>query len=823
MRAIKKIIANANRHLPRVWPLQQFVAVNPLWNSIGVNFLELAEELSHQVGLKATLPLNQYHQQYQQGLIANADIRRVITSWLSKKSLTMSLSFDQKNILENSLFDLMTSSIYQNLLNLAEQQFDFDQEVEPSLLLSQQWRDYFYDDPCVWVEQNCVTWLAAFFDQGQAAWSIPSKCIDLFAAWQDVMQHQNRKWGTFLSRYPTQPLDFIEAIVITLNIPQVYLADYIDQIVWRLKGWGGYIKWLTEYPNHPWIDKTASLTELIAMWLAYECYFMETHQSKLKAFVPFSKTPSHQPKPTPLITALWLEMLTPSITLSSSSSEISQLQGIITELACDHLALRFIWQTAWEKPYHYDLMQGLTLYEPPKMALPKAQWLVCMDVRSEGLRRSLEYVAEQETFGVAGFFGFAFQFNDKVNHTTTWQCPSLMTPQHVVMAMAASESFLKSSTQSIKNTMNQTKRQILSPFALFEMVGLWFSTKLAAKTAFPYLCAKLTAWLTDKNQERQFHWFKDANVDALGYCIEDAAAVAENLLKTLGLTKQFSPWVVLCAHEASSENNTYQAALDCGACGGNGGAVNARVAAMAFNHPQIRDELTKRGIFIPKTTYFIAACYNTTQDVIRWFDEDLEQVSLAELKSGAEKACEHARAERLGSLPGNQNVRKRSTDWAELIPEWGLTNNASMVIGPRWLTREMNLNRRTFLHSYHPDSDPTHIQLEGILTAPLFVAHAINMQYYLSTTDPDLYGSGNKAIHNPISQIGVMQGNHSDLQTGLPSQSVVYQNQLRHEPRRLLVIIYAKKAAVDQIINKHPKLKHLVDGQWLFLHVIEPR
>jgi len=45
-----------------------------------------------------------------------------------------------------------------------------------------------------------------------------------------------------------------------------------------------------------------------------------------------------------------------------------------------------------------------------------------------------------------------------------------------------------------------------------------------------------------------------------------------------------------------------------------------------------------------------------------------------------------------------------------------------MIIGPREMTRNVDLQRRVFLHSYRPHLDPDGSALESIMTAPLVVA-----------------------------------------------------------------------------------------------------
>ena len=62
--------------------------------------------------------------------------------------------------------------------------------------------------------------------------------------------------------------------------------------------------------------------------------------------------------------------------------------------------------------------------------------------------------------------------------------------------------------------------------------------------------------------------------------------------------------------------------------------------------------------------------------------------------------------------------------------------------------------------------------LELILTAPVVVASWISLQYYGSTVAPELFGGGNKLLHNVIGGIGVVEGNGGLLRAGLPWQSV---------------------------------------------------
>jgi uncharacterized protein YbcC (UPF0753/DUF2309 family) len=163
------------------------------------------------------------------------------------------------------------------------------------------------------------------------------------------------------------------------------------------------------------------------------------------------------------------------------------------------------------------------------------------------------------------------------------------------------------------------------------------------------------------------------------------------------------------------------------------------------------------------------------------------------------------------------DVLRRSRDWAEVRPEWGLANNAAFVIAPRARTAGLPLDGRTFLHSYDHAQDPDLKVLELILTAPMVVTSWINLQYYASAVDNRSFGSGNKLIHNVTGQLGVLLGNGGDLMTGLPLQSVSDGAELRHEPLRLLVLVEAPRKSVQTILDRHPAVRDLVSHGWVTL------
>ncbi|WP_239394841.1 putative inorganic carbon transporter subunit DabA, partial [Frankia sp. CiP3] len=198
--------------------------------------------------------------------------------------------------------------------------------------------------------------------------------------------------------------------------------------------------------------------------------------------------------------------------------------------------------------------------------------------------------------------------------------------------------------------------------------------------------------------------------------------------------------------------------------------------------------------------WFLGAYHNTCDESIDYFDVDRVPdrfrpalSRLQEAMDAARRLDAQERCRRFESAPTDidadqalAHVQEHARDIGQPRPEYGHATNAVCVIGRRSRTRGLYLDRRAFLVSYDPTTDPDGEVLARLLLSAGPVGAGINLEYYFSSVDPVGYGSGTKLPHNITAMVGVMDGHTSDLRTGLPWQMVEI-----HEPMRLLMIAEA--------------------------------
>ncbi len=482
---------------------------------------------------------------------------------------------------------------------------------------------------------------------------------------------------------------------------------------------------------------------------------------------------------------------------------------------------RFVFQNALEDGFMRRLIGE---FRPPvaeaRRERPEVQAVFCIDVRSEPLRRALEIRNEDvETLGFAGFFGVPLGI--KTESDATSRCPVLIKPSFSLERSA------NTPWKALESIINHIQSAPASLFSFVEILGILYGLRIMKDTA-------AVGFGEDRAEETEPI---DLASDDQGRGIPREARLdlAASILKNIGFGERFARIVLLCGHVGNSTNNPHASGLHCGACGGYGGGINARVAAAILNDPEVRSGLSGRGFKVPDDVLFVPAVHDTSTDDVRPLDRNLvppeRRDELDRLISRLEDASAHVRVERARSLgldhaPAGvlkRILRRRANDWSEVRPEWGLSRNAAFIAARRSRTRGADLKGRVFLHEYDSSIDHDDSVLAMILSAPVVVASWINLQYFASTVDNSTFGAGDKAIHNRVGSLGVVLGNGGDLRTGLALQSVRdVDGRWFHEPLRLQVVVEASREKIERVVRSAPGVSQLVENGWIRIFALDP-
>jgi uncharacterized protein YbcC (UPF0753/DUF2309 family) len=804
--ALARAVKDACQRIAPLWPLKHFVAVNPFLGFSDQSFHATCAALHRVARIRTLMPRAFFRAAIQDGTISDADLAAALSAapadWRAPTTVAALKSLAARDADRQAKHPAVVATVAEVLNDLASG----DRHVARTAFMT----------------DEISKWCAAYFDEGQSVWRMPSRTLRPYAAWRASMRYDRNPEAMGIAGFrklvadmPDDPIEAISTVVRLLGVPSRATVDYLHQALLDIGGWAAYARYLV------WNSELDGRTD-------------DTLEQLLAIRVVWGYTLFAQRTDGAFRTA-W-----------NDAMDQAALPPIDDKLGDDiDLCIDMLLQEAYEIAFRRDLLARLDQHtaDADTQGRPAIQAAFCIDVRSEIYRRALETTAEDvQTVGFAGFFGFPIEFVPVGLVHGRAHCPVLLKPAFTVCEAVTGASpeedtailGLRLLRRRVRKAWKSFKISAVSSFIYVETAGLLFAAKILSDSL------ALTRTVHDPNTDGM----DQSVIDRLGPRIEKGmvgdrltgfdpaqrVAMAEAVLRAMSMTGPFARLVMLTGHGSTTVNNPHASSLDCGACGGNTGEANARVAAAILNDPGVRDGLAERGIVIPADTYFLGALHDTTTDEIRLFDPQAVPAGLAgdlaRLRALLARATSLARIERsamLGIAPGPRLEKKvvaRSRDWAQVRPEWGLAGNSSFIAGRRLRTRRMDLGGRAFLHDYDWRQDKDFATLSLIMTAPLVVASWINLQYYGSTVNNLAFGCGNKVLHNVSGMIGVLEGNAGDLKVGLPLQSLHDGTKYIHAPLRLTVIIEAPMAAMNDVLATHEMIRQLADNRWLHLHAM---
>ncbi|QQL45566.1 YbcC family protein [Sulfuriroseicoccus oceanibius] len=769
----------ANR-IPPLWPLKHFVAVNPFLNMTGESFAQVAARMAKAVPGGMLINRSFFRGKYVDGQITEASLEQAIAALESTGQLVLDEGDTAPTLHELEAWLYSAEPTSPHIGTFA----DTIDRIHQS-----RW--------AATITEEISRWMGAYLDEGQAIWTQPWQGQSLFSAWLEAASidrnaelaglHHFRK---FVQALPQDPLAAIEKLADLADTKVEGAEDWFHRELLSVGGWASCL----EYRKREGISQDGAIA-LLAIRLAYDVALLQQFD-------------------TPTLRAYWRK------------------QVLVRDAQADRrLLLHLVWQEALELTHADSLLATLkSTTETPAAPTTRAsaQLVFCIDVRSEPMRRAIEkHDSTIETMGYAGFFGMPIAKRAFGSQHGTTHCPVIVQPPYEVCEAPADNEQTElekvHNKRSLGGVFKSFKDSAVSCFSFVEAGGLNYSWPLL-RDGFLRKAPNHHSDLAPRT---------DLQHESCGIPQADQPELAKGLVRALNLDAHSARLVVLCGHGASTKNNPYDSGLQCGACGGHSGDFNAKLAAQIMNDPAVRESLAADGMALPEDTLFLAGRHDTTTDTITLFDPDQIPAShrddVARLEQSLATACNHAQVARAPQLGITETdpakvaaaLAERTDDWSQVRPEWGLAGNGAFIIAHRDTNKHHDLGGRAFLHHYESENDPQGAVLQAILGGPMVVGSWINLQYYASTANHQVFGSGNKVLHNVNGTHGVQLGNGGDLKSGLPLQSIHDGTNWVHEPVTLKVFVDAPADKVRAALDSQPTAKELVDNHWLRLYAAD--
>jgi uncharacterized protein len=774
-----EVVHQLKHYLPAQAPLKDFIHHNTLHAFQKEAFYNALLQASSIFGYKVLLPLDQYRGLHNTLSIRQDILERVVTERKGKAALK------------------------EWLYKLLYQKYDAPSTPRVGKLRAKWKTDYALDLDSK-VHPKLFRIVCSYLDQGISMWNFPVWHRGFLSSIKEMEHHS---FSSFFRTKRAKELllhgkcDLHSLLTIIVGDESLFEQYLYDQQFGH-QGWSGLVSAIEDQPDTLLDHKKISLHDFILFELLLEIDTLEHYFGE--GWEPLGKKVSFKSEP----------LFAPI--------EKPELHEVLT-----------LWQEAYEWSYYDQVLAGIAQEKKEHQDIPvkSFQAMFCIDDRECSIRRHLEQLdATCETYGTPGFFGVEFFFRPENGKFYTKLCPAPVTPKYLIKEEG------KKGKQSKDVHLNKNSHSLFRGWLITQTLGFWSAIRLffnifkptagpATATSFQHMDkdARLTIETAHPDQKE--------NGLQVGFTVDEMVSRVENLLRSIGLVKDFAPIVYVVGHGSSSVNNPHYAAYDCGACSGRPGSVNARVICHMANHKKVRAILSQKGIHIPETTQFVGALHDTTRDEIVFFDEkalsfenhDLHlknhQTFLSALALNAKERSR--RFELVNSKEDihkvHERVKRRSVSLFEPRPELNHATNALCIVGRRELTKKIFLDRRSFLNSFDYRVDPEGNYLFSILKAAAPVCGGINLEYFFSRVDNTLLGAGTKLPHNVMGLIGVANGIDGDLRPGLPSQMIEV-----HDPVRLLMIVEHFPEVVLNVIQRNADTYEWFKNDWVTLVAIDP-
>ncbi|MEC7376172.1 MAG: putative inorganic carbon transporter subunit DabA, partial [Pseudomonadota bacterium] len=352
--AWQQAVREACNLIAPVWPLDQWIAVNPFWGLRTLPAEQADEVLQERGGFSILMPAAYYREAWQEGRIQQQDLAASVAESDERRDPSWYLKW-----LEHACRQPLQTPVNARANSAGSVLDTFTEAGGMNGPLSQ--------IVCDQVSRVC----GAFFDQRQARWSVAGhnggEHPGLFAFWLNAVRQDLALDFTtgipgvraFFKAVPETREQALTEATNAIGLASDELTALCHNLLLRVNGWASWcrgVDWRAELDEHA----SDRLGELLAVMLVWEA-----------AALRFA-----------------------------SAAQKHELQNARNRRSLHHQDRHplWVWQRALEMGYQRRLFGalspglGINSASEPLPAIPDAQAVFCIDVRSEVMRRHLEAV-----------------------------------------------------------------------------------------------------------------------------------------------------------------------------------------------------------------------------------------------------------------------------------------------------------------------------------------------------------------------------------------------------------------------------------------------
>jgi len=220
--------------VPPLWPLADYVAVNPFVGLADRSFLEARQLLADVRDCDILPPAAWFRQQLDAGAITTADLETALAECLAEHPdwfADLTVEAACQALLDEQSPDAATERRYRTVSELVDER------------LGTRWTSHIVTD----ISRHC----AAQFDRGQASWPSPWLGLPLYESWQQRAQFSRRLdqlgirgFRRLVADLPADPFAAIADLLIRLQIPEPQVERFLLAELFSVAGWASFIRYL---------------------------------------------------------------------------------------------------------------------------------------------------------------------------------------------------------------------------------------------------------------------------------------------------------------------------------------------------------------------------------------------------------------------------------------------------------------------------------------------------------------------------------------------------------------------------------------------------